>query len=219
VKQYICSICGFVYEESTGFPDGGIAAGTKWEDVPDDWACPLCGADKTDFQEELSEAPSSPAEPAVSEMSTDEMRELSFGETSALCSSLSKGCTQQNLIEEAGLFNELSEYYASKAEPVAEEQLTDLLALIQEDLDTGYPTAKETAGEDADRGALRALTWGEKVTRILSSLIKKYETKQAELLENTNIYLCESCGFIFIGNEAPEICPVCKVPKTKLTKV
>ena len=44
-----CSICGFVYDEDEGYPDAGIAPGTKWEDVPEDFVCPLCGAAKDMF--------------------------------------------------------------------------------------------------------------------------------------------------------------------------
>ena len=50
MKAYMCVICGFVYEEAKGVPDQGIAPGTKWEDVPENWTCPDCGAPKTDFE-------------------------------------------------------------------------------------------------------------------------------------------------------------------------
>lgn len=50
MKKYTCSICGFVYDEALGDPDNGIAAGTKWEDIPDSWVCPLCGASKDQFE-------------------------------------------------------------------------------------------------------------------------------------------------------------------------
>ena len=52
MKKYVCSICGYVYDEAKGDPDNGIAPGTKWEDLPDDLVCPLCGADKDVFEEE-----------------------------------------------------------------------------------------------------------------------------------------------------------------------
>jgi len=48
--KYEC-FCGYVYNEATGDPDNGIAAGTKWADVPDNFTCPLCGADKDAFAE------------------------------------------------------------------------------------------------------------------------------------------------------------------------
>jgi rubredoxin len=47
--QYMCDVCDWEYDESTGDPDGGVAPGTKWADVPDDWVCPDCGAGKSDF--------------------------------------------------------------------------------------------------------------------------------------------------------------------------
>ena len=52
MAKYVCTVCGYVYDEATGDPDNGIAPGTKWEDVPDDFTCPLCGVGKEDFAEE-----------------------------------------------------------------------------------------------------------------------------------------------------------------------
>jgi rubredoxin len=52
MDRYVCEICGYVYDPEQGDPDNGVAAGTKWEDVPDDWECPVCGASKDDFTKE-----------------------------------------------------------------------------------------------------------------------------------------------------------------------
>lgn len=49
MKKYECSICGWVYDEETGDVDEGINAGTRWQDHPDDWVCPVCGAEKEHF--------------------------------------------------------------------------------------------------------------------------------------------------------------------------
>ncbi|MEN9461657.1 MAG: hypothetical protein RIS84_1677 [Pseudomonadota bacterium] len=49
-KQYICLICGWVYDEEIGRPEEGIPAGTRWEDVPESWVCPECGVGKQDFE-------------------------------------------------------------------------------------------------------------------------------------------------------------------------
>ena len=49
MKTYICVVCGFMYSEELGRPEEDIPAGTKWEDVPDTWVCPDCGAKKEDF--------------------------------------------------------------------------------------------------------------------------------------------------------------------------
>lgn len=48
--KYECLVCGWIYDEEVGDPDGGIAPGTKFEDIPDDWVCPMCGAGKADFE-------------------------------------------------------------------------------------------------------------------------------------------------------------------------
>ena len=50
--KYVCELCGWVYDEELGDPDNGIAPGTKWEDLPEDFVCPLCGVGKDDFSEE-----------------------------------------------------------------------------------------------------------------------------------------------------------------------
>jgi rubredoxin len=52
MAKYACSICGYVYDEAEGAPEEGIAPGTKWEEVPDDWVCPLCGAGKSEFEKQ-----------------------------------------------------------------------------------------------------------------------------------------------------------------------
>ena len=49
-SKYLCVICGFIYDEEIGWPEDGIAAGTRWEDVPENWFCPDCGAVKADFE-------------------------------------------------------------------------------------------------------------------------------------------------------------------------
>lgn len=51
MKKYECVPCGYIYDEAAGDPDHGIAPGTKWEDLPADWVCPLCGVDKDLFKE------------------------------------------------------------------------------------------------------------------------------------------------------------------------
>jgi len=50
MKIWQCIVCGYVYEQSKGDPDGGIAPGTPWEAIPEDWACPECGVAKADFE-------------------------------------------------------------------------------------------------------------------------------------------------------------------------
>ena len=49
MKKYECGPCGYIYDAALGYPDGGIAPGTAFEDIPDDWVCPLCGLGKDVF--------------------------------------------------------------------------------------------------------------------------------------------------------------------------
>lgn len=50
MNEYECTVCGYVYNEAEGHPDAGIAPGTKWEDIPDDFVCPVCGVSKDMFE-------------------------------------------------------------------------------------------------------------------------------------------------------------------------
>ncbi len=49
-KKYICVVCGFIYDEAEGWPEDGLAPGTRMEDIPDTWLCPDCGVTKEDFE-------------------------------------------------------------------------------------------------------------------------------------------------------------------------
>ncbi len=50
MDKYQCSVCGYIYDPEKGDPDGGIKPGTRFEDIPDDWTCPVCGAEKNQFK-------------------------------------------------------------------------------------------------------------------------------------------------------------------------
>ena len=52
MKKYVCEPCGYVYVPEVGDPEGGIARGTAFEDLPDDWVCPVCGVGKEEFAPE-----------------------------------------------------------------------------------------------------------------------------------------------------------------------
>ncbi|MBW2502602.1 MAG: rubredoxin [Deltaproteobacteria bacterium] len=52
MDKYVCTVCGYVYDPAVGDPEGDIAPGTAFDDLPDDWVCPVCGADKDQFEPE-----------------------------------------------------------------------------------------------------------------------------------------------------------------------
>lgn len=52
MDRYVCTVCGYVYDPEEGDPDNGVERGTSFEDLPDDWTCPICGAGKDEFEKE-----------------------------------------------------------------------------------------------------------------------------------------------------------------------
>ncbi|MFW6102112.1 MAG: rubredoxin [Chloroflexota bacterium] len=50
MEKYECTVCGYIYDPELGDPDGGIGPGTPFEEIPDDWVCPVCGASKDQFE-------------------------------------------------------------------------------------------------------------------------------------------------------------------------
>ncbi len=226
MDKYVCSVCGYVYDETKGSPEHGIAPGTAWDDIPEDWVCPLCGAAKSEFikQGEAGRTavkkiqPEYREEHSADEQSSD-MKELSPMEVSALCTNLARGCEKQYKPDEAALFNELAGYFKDVAAPEKNPDFDQLMKLIENDLDYGLAEANEAAAYANDRGAKRALVWSEKVTRILKSLLLRYQREGDSMLYDTGVYVCTICGFIYIGDILPEVCPICKVPNWKFERV
>ena len=215
--KYVCTVCGFTYDEAAGMPEKGIAPGTRWEELPEDWRCPWCGAAKGDFRPE--KAPEPIPAPAEGPEAGEELRPMGRAELSALLSNLARGCEKQYLPQQADDFRKLAEFFRSKAAPVEEANTAKLLELIDKDLSVGYPYGNAMAGEKPDRGGLRCQVWSEKVTRMLQSLLTRYESEGDKMLENTGVWVCTVCGFVYVGDIAPELCPVCKVPSWKFEKM
>lgn len=221
MKQMVCSVCSYTYDEAKGIPEAGIAPGTPWEALPEDWKCPWCGAGKEMFRESgAPAAPPAPQEkpPQPREEPLHAERELSAMELSIICSNLARGCEKQYLPEQEQHFRTLAEFFRQQAQPVSGDS-SALLELVERDLSAGYPQAGETASGQGDRGALRALVWSEKVTRMLQSLLSRYRTQGEQMLAHTGVYVCSVCGFVYLGDTPPELCPVCKVPNWKFERV
>lgn len=216
MKRYVCTICGFIYDEAVGIPESGISPGTKWKDLADDWVCPLCNASKENFEKQVEKDQS---EELVLDENNEELGELLNAEMSALFSNLSKGAGKQYLEEESKLFAELSDYYKKKTTTVAENSFGDVRLDIAKDVNDTYPKANAIATAKKDRGAKRALLWSEKVTKIIDSLLARYEKQGDAILEDTKIHVCDICGFVYIGDDLPQVCPVCKVPKFKIIEI
>ena len=206
--KYICQICGYVYDDAK--------EKVPFEELPDDWKCPLCGAAKSDFKPEAN-GDEKKVVTAIEPMDAD-LEKLSAGQLAALCSNLARGCEKQYKQEEADLFKQLADYFTAVVPAVNDASVEKLAKELQTDADN-YAAVRATADANADRGAARVCVWGEKVTRMLSSLVNRYLNEGEAMLKDTNIWVCTTCGFVYIGDTPPELCPVCKVPNWKFEKI
>lgn len=207
--KYVCSICGYIYDEAK--------EKIPFSELPESWVCPVCKAPKSAFIAEKTEKrPSAYVSP---ESIAHNMEELTPGAVSALFSSLSRGCEKQYKQEEAELFQQLSDYFASIESLCEKKDLAYLLELVEQDLTQGYTLLREKAQQEGDRGTQRICVWGEKVTNMQKFLLDRYLREGEEFLKGTRIWVCSVCGFIYIGDGAPELCPVCKVPSWKFDEI
>lgn len=221
--KYICTVCGFVYDEDEGIAEFGIKPGTKFSSLPKDWVCPLCGSPKSAFkplEDEKTEEKKEPSEEKEREMKgEDKMHVLSYGELSVMCSSLALGCEKEQLSKQQELYKKLADYFQSKASYEGKADFAELLAKIEKNLKNEIPSAKSEADQAKDRGAKRVLTWAEKATNLLSSLLSQYQKDGDKMLKETKVWVCEICGYVYIGEVPPAVCPICKVPSFKILPI
>ena len=203
--KYICQVCGYVYDEEK--------EGKGFDALPESWKCPLCGAPRSEFRPQQA---ASPAPAAALSRPAAETAGNDAGRLAALCSSLARGCEKLYKAEEAALFRELSAWFtaAAPAEALSPEALA---ARLREDVEA-YPAIRAAADAEGDRGAARVCVWGEKVTRMLASLLDRYAREGEAMLEGKEVWVCTACGFVWIGEAPPESCPVCRVPAWKFEK-
>ena len=213
MKKYRCQICGFIYDEAV--------EGVKFEDLPNDWKCPLCGASKEMFEEVVEEDTTLKKEEVNKTENNifqeEDLRELSNYEISYICSNLAKGCEKQYLEEDKKLFQELANYYLEK-EATVEGTLEDVTVCLQDDTKL-IKEALNTLNKEEERGTNRVLTWASKTTMMLEGILASYQKEGLEYLKNKKIWVCDICGFVYIGDTPPKVCPVCKVPSIKILEV
>ena len=211
MKKYRCTICGYIYDEAK--------EKVKFKDLPDDWKCPLCGAPKNLFEEikEESEEKTLENNDLDSSLIDEELRELTNYEIAFILSNLARGCDKQYLKEESSLFRELALYYENKEEN-ENGSLDDVLKKIDTDINN-FEKANKVFSKYEDRGAKRVINWASKSTNIMKVVINTYKDKGIDYLKNTKIWVCDICGFVYIGDTPPKVCPVCKVPSIKILEV
>jgi rubrerythrin len=114
-------------------------------------------------------------------------------------------------------FKKLSDKF--RVDSKEQGSLSDLYKKVSTDLEEIMPQSNEVLIAHNDRGGQRALKWGTTVAKIQKSVIDRYIKKGETPFEGKNIYVCQACGFIFVGNELPEICAACKVPSNRFEKI
>ena len=211
MKKYRCTICGYIYDDAK--------EKVKFVDLPDDWKCPACGAPKSLFEEvkEEKEKVKEESKVEIIEEIDEDLRELSDYEISLICSNLARGCEKQYLEEEKDLFRELSKYYEDLESDKA-GSLDDISDMVNSDINN-FNNSMELFSKYYDRGAKRVINWANKSTNIMKVVLDTYKEKGIDYLKNNKIWVCDICGFIYIGDNPPKICPVCRVPSLKILEV
>lgn len=209
MKKYRCIICGYIYDE--------VKEKIKFEDLPDDWTCPLCGSPKSAFEEVIEEPQKEEESIEEKQEIEEDLRSLTNEEITYICSNLAKACEKEYKEEEQNLFAELATYFEEKTKevPGTIEDIKEANKQEQKDIEQ----AMNMADKNSDRGAKRVLTWATKTSNMMKIILENYEKKGLDYIKNTKIWVCDICGFIYIGEEPPKVCPVCKVPSFKILEV
>ena len=205
--KYICSICGYVYDDSS--------ESVPFSSLPDDRVCPRCKAPKSAFVPQ-NEAP---AEKASSDFHPEKLEKVPSGLLSVIFSNLARGAEKQYRTAESDDLRKIADYFASAAPSVPGAGFSLVRELTEENISDVYPAVRKAASAASDRGALRACTWAEKVERIIQVILDRYEKEGEAMLDGAEVWVCSICGFVYIGQEAPPACPVCKVPDWKFEKI
>jgi rubrerythrin len=160
--------------------------------------------------------------------SVQTQQEHPFGELSLAFSSLAQSAARQQRPNMAKLLSALAQSYqiqalnaAQEAAPIKDRAAE--LAGVQAQVKTqtqAYSAPTQEATEQGERGILRALLWGNKVTMIENSLLTRLVKQGAGLFKgNQQVHVCEACGFVIVKDGAPDICPICKAPRERFVSL
>lgn len=197
--EYICKACGYK-----------LPSGTKPEDLPSDWRCPKCGAGKDALGVDEEKIKVNPI------LDADLPDDLSFGQLSVLFGNLANGCEKQGKKNEQALFKTLSDHYNCVIKKESRNVYAKLDCLLEEDLERDFDGAMKEAQTFTDRGAQRALAWTQKVSYAMRSLLKDKDKMVALIGAGKSVHVCQICGFVVVDDDAPNRCPACNVPKSKI---
>ena len=158
-----------------------------------------------------------------------EQDDAPFEELSLAFSNLQNAAFRQQRPKLAKLLSALSQSFHIQALNEARsgarageeaESLASVQGRIKEQLATDYKRNVQMATDLNERGALRALLWGQKVSVIQNSLIGRYLKRGAGILDgDVRIHVCEACGFAIIKGDVPDRCPACKAPSERFVSI
>jgi len=213
--KYRCGVCGYIYDDEK--------EKVPFSELSDDWVCPLCGAPKALFTPIEEDTKKEEVVKEVKKLKevVNESDDVEFtpNELAILMSNLARGAEKQYKAEEQEGFSKLKEYFESIKSEVDEAKVSNIIDELDKDLKQRYVKANDLAKENGDRGAQRALTWTTKVATMVKALLERYEKEGDKMLEGKHVYVCTICGFVYIGEKAPDLCPVCKVQSFKFEEV
>ena len=154
--------------------------------------------------------------------------ELPADALSLAFSSLAQSAARQQRPNMAKLLSALAQSYqiqalnASRQDTPVKDRTAELSS-IQAQIQTQsqeYDPANAQAAALGERGVLRALLWGKKVTMIQNSLLNRLNRQGAGLFKDKqSVHVCEACGFVIVKEGAPDICPICKAPRERFVSL
>ena len=212
--RYVCSVCGYVYDEAR--------EKTAFSDLPDSWKCPVCKAAKAAFVPEApKEGLSLRQSPCCSGMNTvseeEHFTKLSVGQLAALCSNLARGCEKQYRGKKRLCSPAWRSTLPRVRRRIRRPPWKPFLPLWQRTSKKAIPLSVQPP-TPLRQGTKRSV-YGRKGHKDAAFLLSQYESEGEAFLRDTPVWVCSVCGFVYVGGEPPEICPVCKVPSWKFDQI
>ena len=209
--RYVCPICGYIYDEAI--------EGTPFDSLPDSWSCPLCGAPKLMFGPEEAPQPAQDVQPAPA-LEEDDLQLLPCRGLVRPVLQPGPGAARNNTKTRRPPCSARSQITLRRRRPPCPTRTRRCWPVCSRRTWNRVTRRSHAAARDhADRGTQRVCVWGEKVTQMLYALLGRYQREGEAFLEGTQVWVCSVCGFIYIGDAPPELCPVCKVPAWKFDKM
>lgn len=148
-----------------------------------------------------------------------EQKQYGYDELALVFSNLAKSAEKQINAEVSKKLDTLSTFFKKNSSKETGFDIDELVSSVSQDVSSRYPEVEKEGKISEDRGALRCATWGKKVSAIHKSILTRYKNQKEQLFEGKEVWVCEACGFIAISPQVPAVCPICKAPSSRFTKI